>query len=86
MSSAHSRISANPTSTRGLAAVADAQAYRSCSGGSAVSGFEVGLTPGVCSAAARPAKVALLIAGLGWNRRARPGERSETERKRVVGS
>ena len=78
MSSAHSRILANPTSTRGLAAVADAQAYRSCSGGSAVSGFEVGLPPGVCSAAARPAKVALPI---GWNRRARSCEGSETERE-----
>ena len=51
-----------------------------------VSGFEAGLTPGVCSAAARPAKVALPIAGPGWNRRARLSERSETERERVVRS
>ncbi|KFY70152.1 hypothetical protein V498_10387, partial [Pseudogymnoascus sp. VKM F-4517 (FW-2822)] len=33
LSSAHSRISANPTSTRGLHAVANARAHRSCSGG-----------------------------------------------------
>jgi len=76
LSSAHSRISANPTSIGGLAAVANAQAHRSWSGGWGVSGSEVGLAPRIISAAARPRKVALPIAGPGWNRRARLSKRS----------
>jgi hypothetical protein len=54
LSSAHSRISANPTSTRRLDAVANARAHRSCSGGLASLASKRGLAPRMCSATARP--------------------------------